>query len=90
MIQSVFEDMEKDDIEDNGDEPDTPLMSSNRKGHHTAQPNIGDLQWIQIEDFVEIFNRIYVVYSLINHKIIQNFRVNLGCFGFSNSHFLAV
>jgi len=61
---SVFDDNEKNDSEDNGDEPDTPLLSSNRRGHHIPQPNIGDMQWIQIEDFVDVFNRVYVTYDL--------------------------
>lgn len=54
------------DIKQNKDEPDSlslDFVLSQGRSIIRVQPDARDLHWIQVEDFVEIFNRIYVVYD---------------------------
>jgi len=53
------------DIKQNKDEPDNlslDFVLSQGRSIIRIQPDARDLHWIQIEDFVEMFNRVYIVH----------------------------
>ncbi len=55
-----------------GDEPDVLKLGyvSQMGGEKVVQPFAEDLHWIQIEDFVDLFNRVYICtdLSVLEHK----------------------
>jgi hypothetical protein len=62
--ESVFPENSDGITEIRDDEPDDLNLNINqtkKKGLKILQPVSEDIQWLQIEDFVDVFNRIYVV-----------------------------
>ena len=65
-VAEAAEERAPESIIADGDEPDgVDFAYVQSQKPATPQPQALDLQWIQIEDFVEVFNRIYILNDLM-------------------------
>jgi hypothetical protein len=61
------DDMEESDVDDDNDDGD-PALLEKRQVVRMVQPQAEDLHWVQIEDFVDVFNRVYITQDLTLEK----------------------